>query len=452
MITYSAIKKSQLEGAHRLDAEYYCAPDNIKNDFLYGRDVVDYVQYGTSKELNENKAGYPVLRLNEYEEYFISKPGKYCNKINENTYKQLKLKKKDVLICRTNGNPDLVGRAAIVMEDTNYAFASYLFRIRTKETLVKPAFIVVYLNSRAGRCQIEKYLMPSIQSNFSPAKFAEIKIPTLPLAFQKKIEELVKTAYALMQKSKSLYSQAENLLLEELGLDEFKIKSEIANVVNLSEVKETGRMDAEYFQAKYEILIARLKECRAKPLRELVSMKKGFEPGSEAYQEEGKVFIRVSSLSKHGIDEKDQKYLADETYRKLRGDYEPKVGEILLTKDATPGTAYYLKEQIEGVISSGIMRLKIIDKKNVAPEYLAICINSLIGQMQVERDAGGSIIMHWKPKQILELLIPLLPIGKQRKIADLVRRSHEARKKSKELLEEAKRKVEEMIDREAVND
>jgi len=31
------------------------------------------------------------------------------------------------------------------------------------------------------------------------------------------------------------------------------------------------------------------------------------------------------------------------------------------------------------------------------------------------------------------------------KIAGLVRRSHEARKKSKELLEEAKRKVEEMI-------
>lgn len=34
----------------------------------------------------------------------------------------------------------------------------------------------------------------------------------------------------------------------------------------------------------------------------------------------------------------------------------------------------------------------------------------------------------------------------QQKIADLVVKSHEARKKSKELLEEAKRKVEEMIE------
>ena len=40
-----------------------------------------------------------------------------------------------------------------------------------------------------------------------------------------------------------------------------------------------------------------------------------------------------------------------------------------------------------------------------------------------------------------------LSIKIQQKIADLVKKSHEARKKSKELLEEAKRKVEEMIEK-----
>lgn len=37
------------------------------------------------------------------------------------------------------------------------------------------------------------------------------------------------------------------------------------------------------------------------------------------------------------------------------------------------------------------------------------------------------------------------------KPSDLVRQSHETRKKSKELLEEAKRRVEEMIERERKN-
>jgi len=38
-----------------------------------------------------------------------------------------------------------------------------------------------------------------------------------------------------------------------------------------------------------------------------------------------------------------------------------------------------------------------------------------------------------------------LPKSTQQKIADLVRKSHEARKKAKELLDEARHKVEEII-------
>ena len=40
----------------------------------------------------------------------------------------------------------------------------------------------------------------------------------------------------------------------------------------------------------------------------------------------------------------------------------------------------------------------------------------------------------------------MLPRPIQQKIAELVQKSHEARKKAKELLEEAKRKVEELIE------
>jgi restriction endonuclease S subunit len=75
-----------------------------------------------------------------------------------------------------------------------------------------------------------------------------------------------------------------------------------------------------------------------------------------------------------------------------------------------------------------------------------LCINSILGKFQVERDAGGSIITHWKPEQVKNLLVPILPIETQRKIAVLVRQSRETRKKAKELLETAKQKVEEAIE------
>ena len=104
---------------------------------------------------------------------------------------------------------------------------------------------------------------------------------------------------------------------------------------------------------------------------------------------------------------------------------------------------YFLKEPIEGIIASGIMRLKV--KDDIDPEYLALCINSIVGQMLIERDSGGSIIAHWKPEQIKRLQIPIFSKSTQQKIADLVRQSHEARKKAKELLEQAKQRVEELI-------
>ncbi len=115
-----------------------------------------------------------------------------------------------------------------------------------------------------------------------------------------------------------------------------------------------------------------------------------------------------------------------------------------MTKDATPGIAHVLKEPIEGIIASGVMHLKL--KEDIEAEYLALCINCIIGQKQIERDAGGSIIAHWKPEQIKKLQVPILPKSTQQKIADLVHHSHQARRKAKELLEKAKKEVEELIE------
>ena len=78
-----------------------------------------------------------------------------------------------------------------------------------------------------------------------------------------------------------------------------------------------------------------------------------------------------------------------------------------------------------------------------------MCINSLVGQLQAERDAGGSVIAHWKPEQIKQVQVPILPEKTQQKIAELVRESHTARVKAKQLLEDAKHKVEELIESES---
>jgi len=255
-------------------------------------------------------------------------------------------------------------------------------------------------------------------------------------------------SYSLRIKSNKLFQEAENLLLEELGLSSFAKATkdeERIYIVNFSEVKNSHRADPEYFQPKYQKLFSIIQTHYPKLLGEIASIKKGFEPGSEAYQEEGNKFIRVSNLTKLGFEEGDEKFISNDLYNKLKANFEPKVSEILLTKDGTPGISYLIKEPFEGIISGGILRLKT--KTDVNAEYVSLVINSIVGQWQAQRDAGGAIIVHWRPEQIKNMLIPILPKETQQKIADLVRKSHEARKKSKDLLAQAKRKVEEMIEK-----
>lgn len=49
----------------------------------------------------------------------------------------------------------------------------------------------------------------------------------------------------------------------------------------------SGRLDAEYYQPKYDYLDARLAAMPTKRLGEVVKIRKSIEPGNEAYQAEG---------------------------------------------------------------------------------------------------------------------------------------------------------------------
>ncbi len=452
MITYSIIKKSELEGAFRMDAEYY-QPEYLRisnlikneNQFVHLKQLkikCDASAFYPALEPYYGQGDVPFIRVADVDDgidydNILTIPNEILNK-----YITLNLAKKGDIVITKGGS---IARVGLVSKDS--ALTRDLIFFNTSK-LDENDYIFYYVY-----CLTDFYKRQLIRSSSMTAQphLTIISVRDIPLFnpskdIKSKITEIFKESSELLEKSKSFYSEAENLLLEELGMGDYQHDSELFDIVNFLEIKSAERMDAEYFQPKYAKLEKKIKEHNAQRLGDLVTVKKGFEPGAEAYLEEGKLFIRVSSLTKLGIIDKDQKYLSESLYKELKKDYEPKVGEILLTKDASPGTAYVVKEPVEGIISGGIVRLKL-KEQNIEPEYLALCISSIVGQAQAQRDAGGSVIMHWKPEQIKNLLVPILPRNVQKKISELVIQSHESRKKAKELLEEAKHKVEELIEK-----
>lgn len=450
-MNFSIIQKSQLEGAMRIDPDYYQSEfiemanmiNQNRNAEL--RDLTVWIKKGIFDLSPDNyrDGGIPFIRTLGINDPLIDfSETVFLDRDTHQKNKTTTLFPGDLVFTKIGAN---IGKSAILPPTFNeYNFSQNVAGAKVRQDIIKSGYLLAYLLSKFGKGQIDRAQMISGQGKLELEDLRKLKIVITHDGIQQKINSLVILAQDLKNQSLRWYQEAEKFLLEELGLKNAFFEDELSCVVNYADVVNVNRIDAEYFQPKYQKLIEKIKGKEAETLGELVSMRKGFEPGSEAYQEEGKLFIRVSSVSKLGIEEKDQKYLSEELYQKLKKDYEPKLGDILVTKDATPGIAYVIKEPLEGIISGGILDLKV--KDNIESEYLALCISSIVGQWQAQRDAGGSIIAHWKPEQVKNLIIPILPTEIQKEIAGLVRKSHEERKKSKELLEQAKREVEEMIE------
>lgn len=253
----------------------------------------------------------------------------------------------------------------------------------------------------------------------------------------------------IINKLQSLIIQEERhaawLLLAEIGvLPEIEEENKTVKAYKKlsNSFLSSGRLDAEYYQPKYDYLFSHLSKFPTSTIGELTEIRKSIEPGSDAYKETGVPFIRVSDLSKFGLSDTTI-YLDAENYSDV---IQPQKDTILLSKDGSVGIAYKVDEPLDVITSGAILHLSL-KTTDVLPDYLTLVLNSPIVRLQAERDAGGSIIQHWKPSEIENVIVPVLPIPVQREITRKIQDSFRLRKESKELLNEAKRKVELTIEK-----
>ena len=217
--------------------------------------------------MNEDKIGVPIYRMNKIHNMLCDLNVEKYAVISNDELNIFKLEDGDVLFNRTNSF-EWVGRAGIYYkssEDTqSHIFASYLVRFNTKLDKILPEYFVTFLSSKYGIAEIRRRARQSInQTNVNPEEVKEIEIPILSLNFQSTIKTLFKESYELLSKSKSLYSYASDLLLQELGLKDFNPSNENISIKTLKEsFLKTGRFDSEYYQVKYEEILDRIKNYK----------------------------------------------------------------------------------------------------------------------------------------------------------------------------------------------
>lgn len=443
VVNYKTVRENS---DFRIDAEYY------RQYFFDLLSKISQKKNFALSEISSNKTkrfkgdyDFEYLEISNISTADASCIYQFLSKEETPSRAQKILKNKDVVISTVRPNRNAV---SFINEIEGLKVASSGFCVLRNFRNVLPEYIFILFKTYIFRDLLDRETKATMYPAVSEEDILNLRIPIFSLNFQKKIAGIVLELFKKQNQSKSLYSQAEQFLLSELGLLGWKPKHTLAFVKNYSDTQKAERIDAEYFQPKYEEIIEAVKKYKGgyDELGNLVKIKKGIEPGSEAYQENGVPFVRVSNLSKFELSTDNQQFISAELYEELKT-HQPKKGEILLSKDATPGIAYYLNEEPQKmIISGGILRLKM-DCKYILPEYLTLVLNSIIVQQQIERDAGGSIINHWRPDQVKATLIPNLKEDKQKEIKELIEKSFSDRKLSKSLLEIAKRGVEIAIEK-----
>ena len=376
----------------------------------------------------------------------------------------------DVIVSSIEGS---LSSCALITKEYDQSLCSTGFYV-LRSSVLNPETLLTLFKSFPLQQLMKKGCSGTILTAISKLELEQIPIPLIRPEVQAQIAQYIQESYALRKEAQQLLEEAklsverniqmggkiliinklqkESVLKERLALQVLLTElGFFTKKVPISQVSYTeksisesflsnGRLDAEYYQPKYDYLFNLLEQVPTMRLGELVQIQKSIEPGSDAYQEEGIPFVRVADLSKFGI-EKPSVYLDKTIYNQT---IRPQKDTILLSKDGSVGIAYKVDKPLDVITSGAILHLSLTSQ-NVLSDYLTLVLNSFVVKMQAERDAGGSVIQHWKPSEIKQVVIPILPMKLQQELSDKVQQSFVLRREAIDLLEKAKVQVEEAI-------
>ncbi len=154
-------------------------------------DLLRDANYGTSVKCHPERTddAVPVLRIPNVASEKITLTNLKFGVLSEAEYRKTVLQEGDILVVRTNGSADLVGRCAVVPAlPEPMAFASYMIRIRCDREIISPDFLQLVLRQqRTGGFLIDFARTTAGQYNVSLGRLRKTKIPIPSLDEQRQL-------------------------------------------------------------------------------------------------------------------------------------------------------------------------------------------------------------------------------------------------------------------------
>ena len=306
-----------------------------------------------------------------------------------------------------------------------------------------PGFVSAYLNSSFGQRLADRERTEQMNPYLPVGSLGKLLIPVIDIKKQEQIDEIVRRRFELLSDSNRLYTQAQQILESELGLDELEFEKPVGYTARFSELEESRRADAQHYQPRFAHLMRAVERHNPARIRAIRTLnRRGVQP---EYVEGGDVaainsqHLGPNHLAYDSFARTSRKWFELSPFAHVQPD-----DLLIYTTGAYVGrTNVYLDDQ-PALASNHVNILRLTSGIDAA--YMALVLQGKVGQFQTAKHARGSAQAELYPADIDKFLVPLLPASLQAEIGDLVRNSLNKQRESKSLLEQAKARVEQLIE------
>ena len=475
----------------RIDSEYYGKEylslesklDNYETKTIFEicNQITDFGAFSQTNYIEFLNEGILFLRNQDVKESYINLSDNVF--ISDVVYNKLTLhlRENDILIPRVG----TLGNAALITKEMLPCTANQnLAVIRLKE--FNSYAVIMTLVSKIGKSQINRTSTGNVQQWLNLEAIGTLRIPNFSPDFQSQIEQIVKSAHAKLAESKSLYAEAEEILLSELGLKDWQpkknshtdsilltqnqdedtktkrdsvgISNPCGNIANysikrFSDFASSGRLDAEYYQSKYDELEEKLSQFQLVKIKDIINYPvcSGSTPkaGDSQYytdHKNGIPFLRAVDIIQSRVDMSDLLYIKSDVHNGLLNRTQLKKNDVLFSIAGTVGRCGIFDYDFEANINQAIAIIRF-DESVVKHLYVIQFFNSKIGQLLIEKYARQGLQTNLNLEEVSNLYLPVISMEIQTLIAEKIQKSFDLRKQSQQLLESAKRMVEEEIEK-----
>ncbi|WGZ90133.1 MAG: hypothetical protein QJT80_11575 [Candidatus Thiocaldithrix dubininis] len=433
----------------RIDPEYFnktaiLAQKKLESSPTLGSLVKDgyRVVYETTEAIEQSQGilnDYPFfLQSADINTPFINKESMICVHQNDwERYPKGRIQHGEILI-EVKGKAEKI---AFVPDDfpEKTLVTGTCFKLNTKNP--KHRFLLIpYLTSKYGQALKNRLKTNLLVSYIAKDDLYSLPVPHLSENMLSALEEIFDNIFKLQRQSVIQQQQAEQILLKTLSLENWQPTPALSYERKSSEVFAAGRLDAEYFHPEKASAVYLLNQLECGKVKDM------FESVRELWQPETAIKTQVvqnydltDALSPFLDADKELVYPESiSSTKKVLSE-----GQIIVSRLRS-----YLKEialvlhdcHVPMVASTEFIVLKPIGKMNVAT--LMVYLRSILPQIIFKWSQDGSNHPRFDEKELLNLQVPNILLEHQQEISEVIHQSIIYTKKSKLLLEAAKRAVE----------